>query len=369
MRKILKKIHLILSIPAGLFISLICFTGAILVFDNEIDKVFHSDRFYIADEYLDKSPLPLDELVKKVNTQLDTNVVKSVTIFAEKDRTYIADLRKGERTTIYIQPYTGQILHKETYSQTFYYKVLSLHRWLMGKPSGTGKKIVGYSTILLLIISVSGLILWIPRNKRQAKNSFRISVRKSFRRFIYDLHSVGGMYVFIFLILLSVTGLTVSFPSFKKKMENVFTEKKVNEPKDKSSEGNNIRNGEKTSVGKVQKQDNPMQKSLELLQAKFEDYEYIDIEPAKAFVHRKSMHNERAYDMVLLNKKNGEIKKINPYSESNSSARFSGWLYSLHVGSYWGIWSKILTFIAAIIGGLLPITGYYLYIKRIIKKK
>lgn len=38
-----------------------------------------------------------------------------------------------------------------------------------------------------------------------------------------------------------------------------------------------------------------------------------------------------------------------------------GWINSLHMGNYWGIWSKIFTFIAALIGASLPVTGYYLF--------
>ena len=36
MRKLFAKIHLWLSIPLGILISIICLTGAILVFEQEI---------------------------------------------------------------------------------------------------------------------------------------------------------------------------------------------------------------------------------------------------------------------------------------------------------------------------------------------
>lgn len=37
---------------------------------------------------------------------------------------------------------------------------------------------------------------------------------------------------------------------------------------------------------------------------------------------------------------------------------------ALHFGSYAGMFSKILTFIAALIGGSLPITGYWMYLRK-----
>ena len=36
MKKIFRQIHLWLSVPFGLIISLICFSGAMLVFENEV---------------------------------------------------------------------------------------------------------------------------------------------------------------------------------------------------------------------------------------------------------------------------------------------------------------------------------------------
>ena len=40
MKKIFSKIHLWLSVPFGLLITLICFSGAMLVFENEVNEWF-----------------------------------------------------------------------------------------------------------------------------------------------------------------------------------------------------------------------------------------------------------------------------------------------------------------------------------------
>ncbi|MEO5136381.1 PepSY domain-containing protein, partial [Bacteroides ovatus] len=42
-------------------------------------------------------------------------------------------------------------------------------------------------------------------------------------------------------------------------------------------------------------------------------------------------------------------------------------IYSVHVGNWGGMFTRILTFIAALLGAALPLTGYYLWIKRLIK--
>ena len=45
MRKFFSKIHLWLSIPFGIIISLICLTGAILVFEKDITNYMQRDLF------------------------------------------------------------------------------------------------------------------------------------------------------------------------------------------------------------------------------------------------------------------------------------------------------------------------------------
>ncbi|MCI6292733.1 MAG: PepSY domain-containing protein, partial [Bacteroidales bacterium] len=38
--------------------------------------------------------------------------------------------------------------------------------------------------------------------------------------------------------------------------------------------------------------------------------------------------------------------------------------HAIHVGSWGGIVTKILTFIVCVVGATLPLTGYYIYFKK-----
>ena len=46
MKKIFEKIHLWLSVPFGLIITLICFSGAMLVFEDEVNELFQTNYFW-----------------------------------------------------------------------------------------------------------------------------------------------------------------------------------------------------------------------------------------------------------------------------------------------------------------------------------
>ena len=84
MKKIFRKIHLWLSVPFGLIITLVCFSGAILVFENEVNEWFRHDLYYV--ETVKESPLPMDKLLEKVATTLPDSV--SVTGSADDHGVY-----------------------------------------------------------------------------------------------------------------------------------------------------------------------------------------------------------------------------------------------------------------------------------------
>ena len=63
----------------------------------------------------------------------------------------------------------------------------------------------------------------------------------------------------------------------------------------------------------------------------------------------------------------GEFTETSLYQHQDKSGKIRGWIYSVHVGNWGGMFTRILTFIAALLGAALPLTGYYLWIKRLIK--
>ena len=63
-----------LSVPFGLIITLVCFSGAMLVFENEVNEWFRRDLYYV--ETVKESPLPMDKLLEKINYTAQQNAVR-----------------------------------------------------------------------------------------------------------------------------------------------------------------------------------------------------------------------------------------------------------------------------------------------------
>ncbi|MEI3448207.1 MAG: PepSY-associated TM helix domain-containing protein [Bacteroides ovatus] len=399
MKKIFRKIHLWLSVPFGLIITLVCFSGAMLVFENEANEWFRRDLYYV--ETLKESPLPMDKLLEKVATTLpDSVAVTGVSISSDPGRAYQVSLSKPRRASLYVDQYTGEVKGKSERSGFFMF-MFRMHRWLLDSmnPGNEGifwgKMIVGVSTLLLVFVLISGIVIWWPRTRKALKNSLKITATKGWRRFWYDLHVAGGMYALIFLLAMALTGLTWSFPWYRTAFYKVFgvevqqraaqgheqksdaqkRNTKLAAHREKKREGNEVRKGERS--GRPENNHSDMysvtspfvywQEIYDKLGRQNPEYKQISISSGTASVSFNRFGNQRASDRYSFNTDNGEFTETSLYQHQDKSGKIRGWIYSVHVGNWGGMFTRILTFIAALLGAALPLTGYYLWIKRLIK--
>ena len=399
MKKIFRKIHLWLSVPFGLIITLVCFSGAMLVFENEANEWFRRDLYYV--ETVKGSPLPMDKLLEKVATTLpDSVAVTGVSISSDPGRAYQVSLSKPRRASLYVDQYTGEVKGKSERSGFFMF-MFRMHRWLLDSmnPGNEGifwgKMIVGVSTLLLVFVLISGIVIWWPRTRKALKNSLKITATKSWRRFWYDLHVAGGMYALIFLLAMALTGLTWSFPWYRTAFYKVFgvevqqraaqgheqksdaqkRNTKLAAHREKKREGNEVRKGERSRRPENNHSDmysvtSPFvywQEIYDKLRRQNPEYKQISISSGTASVSFNRFGNQRASDRYSFNTDNGEFTETSLYQHQDKSGKIRGWIYSVHVGNWGGMFTRILTFIAALLGAALPLTGYYLWIKRLIK--
>lgn len=388
-----------LSVPFGLIITLVCFSGAMLVFENEANEWFRRDLYYV--ETVKESPLPMDKLLEKVATTLPDSVsVTGVSISSDPGRAYQVSLSKPRRASLYVDQYTGEVKGKSERSGFFMF-MFRMHRWLLDSmnPGNEGifwgKMIVGVSTLLLVFVLISGIVIWWPRTRKALKNSLKITATKGWRRFWYDLHVAGGMYALIFLLAMALTGLTWSFPWYRTAFYKVFgvevqqraaqgheqksdaqkRDTKLAAHREKKREGNEVRKGERS--GRPENNHSDMysvtspfvywQEIYDKLGRQNPEYKQISISSGTASVSFNRFGNQRASDRYSFNTDNGEFTETSLYQHQDKSGKIRGWIYSVHVGNWGGMFTRILTFIAALLGAALPLTGYYLWIKRLIK--
>ena len=381
MRKIFRNIHLWLSVPFGILITLICFSGAALVFEKEVMELCHRELYFV--KKVEAAPLPMEQLMTKVAATLPDSVsVTGVNISSDPERAYQVTLSKPRRASMYVDQYTGEITGKYERAPFFNF-MFRMHRWLLDsmKQDGGifwGKMIVGTSTLMFVFVLISGVVVWWPRTRKALKNSLKIVANKGWRRFWYDLHVAGGMYALVFLLAMALTGLTWSFQWYRTGFYKTFGVEVQPSMGHGNAAANATAKGGKRDgkpegrEGRGAHRYSPYtnwQQVYEQLAEANPDYKQISVSDGSASVAVPRFGNQRGTDRYKFNPRNGEITETTLYKDLDNSGKIRGWIYSMHVGSWGGMLTRILTFVAALIGASLPLTGYYLWIRKKIKRR
>ena len=388
MKKFLSKLHLWVSVPFGLVITITCFTGAMLVFESEITALCSGGASSVEPK---GSPMPVWQIIERVEPYLDSGVeVTGVVIPFAADEAYKVNLSKPRRAALYVNQYTGEV-QGEYRRPPFFDVMRRLHRWLMDSNPGHGaifwgKVIVGASTLAFAVILLTGAVIWWPRNRKMLRNRLKIVVSKGKNRFWYDLHVAGGFYALLFLLAMALTGLTWSYGWYNKAFYSMFSNVKaktdVVQPVGEqyevgaatplsSSVGGGAVDAVSGATEHVVSENSPYyawQAAVDNVLGN-DSFNTITVSAGSISVALGGLGNQRAFDRYKFDEATGEILSADYYRSSSPRSKAVGWVRTLHVGTWGGLLSKLLYFFAALMGASLPLTGYYLWIKRLYVKR
>ena len=375
MKKTFRKIHLWLAVPFGLIITIICFTGALLVFEDQVTQLTNRHLYYV--ESPGSQPLPVGTLVEKVESQLTKGAtITGVTIYPQPDRSYQVNLSAPKGAAVYIDPYTGEVLG-QSQRTPFFRTVFMLHRWLLDSQPADGgifwgKRITGISTLLFVIILLSGIVIWWPRSRKGLKNGIQIALRKGKTCFWHDLHAAGGIYVLLLVLVMALTGLTWSFDWYKNAFYTLFGVETTAPAKGPAHKEKSPQGPQPGTTAEAATPATPFacwQQVYDQLAAENPDRLKIEITDGTASVSNNRYGNIRGTDRYTFDPQSGQITGASLYKDTGNSGKIRGWIYSVHTGAWGGNLTRIIWFLAALLGATLPLTGYYLWIKRLYCKR
>ena len=373
-----------LSVPTGIIITLVCFSGAMLVFEKEITEAIKPELYFVKEAK--GEPIPMQQLMEKVEETLPDSVsISGVTVFADSTRTYQVSLSKPRRASIYVNQYTGEVTGRSE-RLPFFNTMFHLHRWLLGSSSGVGKLITGICTLVLVFILITGILMWLTNRNKPLKASLAIHVTKGWGRFWHDLHVAGGIYTTIFLLAMALTGLTWSFSWYRTGFYACFGvessekggahgeggnshgEGRGSRGEGRYSHGDGRNNHEgKRGEGRGFHRRSPYRHWEDVLNEvalKNPGYQQITLKPEVAEVVPEGRLSMRATDKYSYDRRSGEITDVQLYSAGKKDTKVRSGVYMVHTGSWGGIITRILNFLAAFIGATLPLTGYWLWFRR-----
>lgn len=372
MRKLSKILHQILSIVVGIFISIICFSGAMLIFENELTEWQNPHLYNVTP--LESGARPLTSLLPEIlATQPQGAEITYVDIKDNPSKSYMIDIDFGDddSKTVFVDQYTGKILGEKPDDIAFFTVMYRLHRFLLqSRPQGDGifwgKRIVGISTIIFVFIIITGIVVWVPRRGRSWGNRFKISVKHGWHRLWYDLHVAGGIYVALLLLVMALTGLTWAFPWYRTTFYGILAPEK-NELSTTENDSFDIAANEPTDTTTLT-QFAVWQRVYNAVKQR-SNYVEVSISSDEVRARISDCGNRRASDYYEFDTATGAITSVELYKNTSNNSKLRGWVYSLHTGSWGGFWVRLIYFIAAMFGATLPLTGYYLWIRRTLRSK
>ncbi|MBQ49454.1 MAG: hypothetical protein CMP10_18895 [Zetaproteobacteria bacterium] len=375
-KKYLQTIHLWLGLGSGLIVFVICVAASLFVFEKELESFFYADYFQRPVSPSSAPTIPADILLAKVQDTFPNQKISSMKLHAgprtyefisarssdDEGLTFFSTMDYWNR--IFVNPEDGSITGVIDQMTNPIYLFRVLHQQLLLR-GDIGQEVVAVATLVFLAMVLTGLILWWPRKLKNLKHNLLPTAGKSLSLLSYNLHRIGGFYVHIFIVLLGTTGLVWSYKWWLNLIffvmgqdpQAVYWKQKVTPPTEpcpavelplqQVTEDAISRHQNWTKMTIYLPEDRQDKNSYFLAAIKYDGGSGWD-ESLRFFYHPQCAS---PFHQVLHNDKSLGEK----WRNSN---------YAIHVGSIYGMPTKVLAFIVAAFAATMPITGFLIWKKK-----
>ncbi|WP_152268608.1 PepSY-associated TM helix domain-containing protein [Agriterribacter humi] len=365
-KKLTGKIHLWLGLSSGLVVLILGITGCILAFELEIRSLTESFRNVKVEN---RAVLPPSELKAIAEKYLASKKALGIE-YPGKDKAAVAAYYdEKEYELLFMNPYSGEVLKHKNMNKDFFRIVLDGHYYLW-LPNDIGQPIAASATLVFLVMMISGLILWWPKNKAAKKQRFTIKWSAGWRRKNYDLHNVLGFYMTWIAIFLAITGLVFGFQWFARSLYWITsggeTMVEHTHPVSDTTKTASFAN----MADHLWQEHRAGLKENESIGVYFAG---IPTDPVEIAINHKpgTYYNSDYYHYDQYTGK--ELPATGSYAGKFEDAALADKIvrmnYDMHVGAILGLPGKILAFFASLIAASLPVTGFYIWLGRKKKKK
>ncbi|MEL7535127.1 MAG: PepSY-associated TM helix domain-containing protein, partial [Bacteroidota bacterium] len=364
---ILGQLHLWLGLVAGIIIVISMLGAAVFVWEKELTDWYYADYVFVS-EVGQKTVLP-SELLEQLNTKHPGPVFRSIRISVEPNRAwrlsrFQSNPEKGFwwwdgiklYENWYVDPYTGQTLGVVDMRTDWIKLSRHLHQNLLLN-SKVGTQIIGVAALIMIFMALSGLYLWWPKNKRMLKQRLKIKWKARWKRVNWDLHSVGGFYTHILVLFFASTGLVWSYGWWSDGVYRLLG----NDPEAVFQRPDPI-------AFKEGPQLQALDVAFDDARAKRPDWTKISLSMPKAEKAEGLISVSVTYptydsgwitrDQYTYHPENGSYHWGRRHEDKLLGEKWRNSNYDLHVGSIYGLPSKIIAFLSALFFASLPISGF-----------
>src|SRR5215470_1774567 len=217
LRTIWWTLHRWIGIALMLLLVPIAVSGALLVWHDLLDALIHPTRFAVTGTQM----VQPSKYLASAAAALEAGVTPAAVRFPADDGWPVIVLARGARAdggpprivNVYLDPPTARVLDVVDFRSSL---IGVLHRFHenLTIPEYSGRAIVGWAGVGMLILSLTGIWLWWPRS-----GAFLPGLR--WRRTAFtttNLHHLVGFWISLPLAVVSFTGIYLGFPQTARQM-------------------------------------------------------------------------------------------------------------------------------------------------------
>lgn len=194
------------------FFLLLCLTGSILIFHEEVDRLLGDAPPVLA---APRHPLSIGRIAAAAAAQSPGEVIQSLGVSPdEPGQVFVGMVKPGQvrlddARLILLDRGTGRLMPFSDPETTFTGTLFKLHaRWFAGVP---GEIFGGVIALLVLIALVTGVLVYTPYVRRLAFGEVRQGRGERLRQL--DLHNLVGVVVLGWTAVVAMTGLALGLGS------------------------------------------------------------------------------------------------------------------------------------------------------------
>lgn len=357
-KKLIGQIHLWVGLIVSLLFFVIALSGAILTWGPELKAITFKQKI--------KSQEASFVLPSKLKSTMDREFPQGdyrTAFYRGKDQTCEVLLYgQGTYYIAQLNPYTAELVHLQDMKKGWLSVVLGLHRNLLIKKFG--RELVHWITLAFLILMVTGIVLWWPKNKQGRRSRLTVKWGASPKKLNYDLHNVLGFYATWISLFIVITGLFWGFDVVKNGLKWVTNEYDHVYADPKSDE-----NGFDTTVDSFVLMD-----SLTVMyRNRFPGKNirisnpHAETDPINVVINDQRMlgytsahyyHDRYSGEELIGHFQHGPGDQASDYEVIHTM------IYDIHFGTIAGLPGRLLVFLASLIAASLPITGFIYWLGR-----
>lgn len=362
-RPLLRQFHLWLGLSLGGLFALLGFTGSTLVFYTEIDAALHRE---VRTEAIRPAPgwaSPVwDRALATARARWhDPHGSWSFEATGESGaipaRYYPSDHHShhAEREMVWFSADGSRVLRAEPWGGYLMSWLYELHMHLL--VGEIGSEIVGWSGFAMLVLLVSGIVVWWPRGSWRKAFAFRRNA-VALRR-LRDLHKLAGVWSMALLFILVGTGALLALPAVKTQLLSaaIAAPDKVPDPQSSASTGRQIPVSQALAAA---------HRAVPTARLAFIDAPGIGSEPFRMRVQMPGdPHRRFPSSFVFVDQYSGAVLAVHDVRQGNAGTTTAKWIRVLHDGSVGGLTTRILTIILGVVPLGLFVTGFLHWRRRL----